>query len=81
MSIRGFSDVIFTLVSYLPPCPTDLVLSHVRNLGKTLAKICTELQPSIFIFFDRGYNFHRNIDKDPNYNHIVILLYTVMAQH
>ena len=24
VSIRGFSDVIFTLVSYLPPCPTDL---------------------------------------------------------
>jgi len=26
VSIRGFSDVIFTLVSYLPPCPTDLLM-------------------------------------------------------
>ena len=34
---------------------------RARNLGKTLAKTCTELQPSIFIFFDRGYNFHRNM--------------------
>ena len=31
MSIRGISDVIFTLVSYLPPCPTDLASPNKRT--------------------------------------------------
>ena len=31
------------------------------GLCKSEGRHCTELHPSIFIFFDRGYNFRRNI--------------------
>ena len=37
-----------------------------------MAKICAELHSNIFIFFDRGYNFHRNMDvgRDPARDHL-----------
>ena len=54
-------------MSQLGPTVSWGLLTHAHE---SVDVYCTELQPSIFIFFDRGYNFHRNIDKDPNYNHI-----------
>jgi hypothetical protein len=39
VSIRGISDV-FTLVSYLPPCPTDLYCGPLNVENVEIAKTC-----------------------------------------
>ena len=44
MSIRGFSDVIFTLVSYLPPCPTDLAARWSSNCRRAPVNMALELR-------------------------------------
>ena len=45
-------------MSQLGPTVSWGLLIHAHE---SVDVYCTELQPSIFIFFDRGYNLHRNM--------------------
>ena len=42
-------------------CKEEAASIGSSGLCKSEGRHCTELHPSIFIFFDRGYNFHRNM--------------------
>ena len=49
-------------------CKEEAASIGSSGLCKSEGRHCTELHPSIFIFFDRGYNFHRNIVKQVKYS-------------
>ena len=42
-------------------CKEEAASIGSSGLCKSEGRHCTELHPSIFIFFDRAYNFHRNM--------------------
>ena len=44
-------------------CKEEAASIGSSGLCKSEGRHCSELHPSIFIFFDRGYNFHRNISR------------------